>query len=216
MQSTQWLDNECSDDDEMGWSRYKSTSVFPPFYQLHVRATVVFGIPAVLHSEGLSSDSERTVKGAFSKCSSLVSKIFSRSYYTLMNFIIFKRWIYSVNAPRTNFMLKPQDDIEDIIHISNISHHIRHQNSVTLCLGVPGRHGVKEWYYYCDVMMIAMASQITSASIVCSTVCSHVNQRKHQSSASLAFVRGIHRWPVNSPHKGPVTRKMFPFDDVII
>ena len=32
----------------------------------------------------------------------------------------------------------------------------------------------------------------------------------------MAFVRGIHRWPVNSPHKGPVTRKMFPFDDVIM
>ena len=42
------------------------------------------------------------------------------------------------------------------------------------------------------------------------------DQRKHKSSASLAFLRGIHRWPVNSPHKGPVTRKMFPFDDVII
>ena len=40
------------------------------------------------------------------------------------------------------------------------------------------------------------------------------DQRKHQSSASLVFVRWIHRWPVNSPHKGPVTRKMFPFDDV--
>ena len=39
---------------------------------------------------------------------------------------------------------------------------------------------------------------------------------KSQSSASLDFVRGIHRWPVNSPHKGPVTRKMFPFDDVIM
>ena len=50
----------------------------------------------------------------------------------------------------------------------------------------------------------------------CSTVCSGADQRKHQSSASLAFVRGIHRWPVNSPHKGPVTRKMFPFDDVIM
>ena len=45
---------------------------------------------------------------------------------------------------------------------------------------------------------------------------SGADQRKHQSSASLAFVRGIHRWPVNSPHKGPVTRKMFPFDDVIM
>ena len=48
------------------------------------------------------------------------------------------------------------------------------------------------------------------------TVYSGADQRKHQSSASLAFVRGIHRWPVNSPHEGPVTQKMFPFDDVIM
>ena len=45
---------------------------------------------------------------------------------------------------------------------------------------------------------------------------SDADQRKYQSSASLAFVRGIHWWPVNSPHKRPVTRKMFPFDDVIM
>ena len=64
--------------------------------------------------------------------------------------------------------------------------------------------------------MSAMASQITSLAFVSSTVHSGANQRKHQSSASLAFVRGIHRWPVNSPHKGPVTRKMIPFDDVIM
>ena len=42
------------------------------------------------------------------------------------------------------------------------------------------------------------------------------DQRKHQSSTSLAFVRATYRWSVNSPHKGPVTRKMFPFDDVIM
>ena len=59
------------------------------------------------------------------------------------------------------------------------------------------------------------ASQITSLAIVYSTVYSCPDQRKHQSSASLAFVGGIHQWTVNSPHKGPVTRKMFPFDDVI-
>ena len=47
-------------------------------------------------------------------------------------------------------------------------------------------------------------------------VCSDADERKHHSSASLAFVRGIHRWPVNSPHKWPVMRKMFPFDDVIM
>ena len=57
---------------------------------------------------------------------------------------------------------------------------------------------------------------ITSLTIVYSTVYSCADQRKHQNSASLAFVRGIHRWPVNSHHKGPVTRKMFPFDDVIM
>ena len=45
---------------------------------------------------------------------------------------------------------------------------------------------------------------------------SGADQSKHQSSVSLAFVQGIHRWPVNSPHKWPVTRKMFPFDDVIM
>ena len=58
--------------------------------------------------------------------------------------------------------------------------------------------------YYCgDVIMSAMASQITSLTIVNSTVYSAVDLRKHQSSVSLAFVRGIYRWAVNSPHKGP-------------
>ena len=56
----------------------------------------------------------------------------------------------------------------------------------------------------------------TNLTIVYSTVYSGTDQRKHQSSATLAFVRGIHRWPVNSPHKWPVTWKMFPFDDVVM
>ena len=64
--------------------------------------------------------------------------------------------------------------------------------------------------------MGTIASQITSVAVVYSTVYSGADQRKHQSSASLAFVWGIHRRPVNSPHKWPVTRKMFPFDDVIM
>ena len=62
---------------------------------------------------------------------------------------------------------------------------------------------------YNDVIMSTMASQITSLTIVYSTVYSGADQRKYQSSASLAFVRGIHRSPVNSPRKGPVTRKCF-------
>ena len=65
-----------------------------------------------------------------------------------------------------------------------------------------------------DVIISTIASQITSLVIVYSTVYS--DQRKHQSSSSLAFVWGIHRGPVNSPHKWPVTLKMFPFDDVIM
>ena len=64
--------------------------------------------------------------------------------------------------------------------------------------------------------MGSITSQITSLTIVYSIVHSDADQRKHQSSASLAFVRGIHRVPVNSPHKWPVTRKMLPFDDVIM
>ena len=64
--------------------------------------------------------------------------------------------------------------------------------------------------------MSAMASQITGVSSVYSTVCSGADQRKHQSSVSLAFVRGIHQGPVNSLHKGPVRQKMFPFDDIIM
>ena len=78
-------------------------------------------------------------------------------------------------------------------------------------------------WHYNDVIMSLMTSQITGVSGVCSIVSSGADQRKRQSSASLAFVRGIHRslWgihrgPVNSPHKWPVTWKIFPFDDVIM
>ena len=64
--------------------------------------------------------------------------------------------------------------------------------------------------HYSDVIMSAMVSDIAGVSIVGSTrtVCSGADQRKHQSSASLVFVRGIHRWPVS--------RIVLPFDDVII
>ena len=62
--------------------------------------------------------------------------------------------------------------------------------------------------------MTVMASQIIDATIVCLSVSSGTDQGKHQGSTSMAFVRGIHQWPVN--HKGTVTRNLFPFDDVII
>ena len=70
--------------------------------------------------------------------------------------------------------------------------------------------------HYDDVIMGSVAAHITSLAIVYPTVYSDTDQRKHQSSVSVAFVRGILRWPVNSSYKGPVTRKMFAFDDVIM
>ena len=70
--------------------------------------------------------------------------------------------------------------------------------------------------HYSDVIMGVMASQITSLTIVYSTIYSGGGQRKHQSSASLAFVRGIPWWPGNSQHKWPVTRKISQSDDVIM
>ena len=70
--------------------------------------------------------------------------------------------------------------------------------------------------YYSEVIMGAMASQITRPAIVYTIVNLGADQRKHQSSSSLAFVWGIHRWPVNSPHEWSVTRKMFQFDDGIM
>ena len=59
--------------------------------------------------------------------------------------------------------------------------------------------------YYSEVIMSAMTSLTTRVSIFYLTVCSGADERKNQSYASLAFVRGIHQWPVNSTHKGPAT-----------
>ena len=82
--------------------------------------------------------------------------------------------------------------------------HMPHQTAVSH----QGIRGIASFacHHYNDVIMSVMASQITSLTIVYSTVYSSTGERKHQSST----------WPANSPHKGPVTRKMFPFDDVIM
>ena len=73
-------------------------------------------------------------------------------------------------------------------------------------------YNAEEWNFsslYCDVKMSAMACKITSLTIVDSTIHPGADQRKHQSSASPDFVRGFHRWPMNSPHKWPVKGKCF-------
>ena len=63
-----------------------------------------------------------------------------------------------------------------------------------------------------DAIMSAMAFQITGVPIVCWGA----DQRKHHNSLPLPFVKLIHRSPADYPHKGPVTLKIFPFDDVIM
>ena len=73
------------------------------------------------------------------------------------------------------------------------------------------------WYvHYNDVIMSTIGSQITSLMTVYTRIYSGADQRRHQSSASSAFARGIHQWRVDSSHNGPVTRKLFPFDNVIM
>ena len=109
--------------------------------------------------------------------------------------------------------------IQNLSSVSAIGKQISSQFNISWnksTVFLPVTHKIFKVCHYNDVIMGTMASQITSLTIVYSTVYSGSDQRKHQSSASLAFMRGIHWWPVNSPHKGPVTRKMFPFDDVIM
>ena len=93
-------------------------------------------------------------------------------------------------------------------YISFLSHFIL----LGLCLDI----FMNDMLHYSDVIMDAIVSQITSLTIVYSTVYSDADQRKHQSSESLAFVRVIHSCQMNSPQKWPVTCKMFPFDGVIM
>ena len=98
----------------------------------------------------------------------------------------------------------------------SIDHSHTLANSNSTCPSAAIWQHRSKFLHYNDVIMGTIASQITSLTIVYSIVYSDADQRKHQSSASLAFVRGIHGWPLKSPHKWPVTRKMSPFNDVIM
>ena len=113
-----------------------------------------------------------------------------------------------------------------IVHLLNTSvprlyriYNISHKTCTPFCLfcvvvaTISALATSVHWLHYSDVTMSAIASQITRITSVYSTVCSGAD-KKNQSTLSLAFVRGIHRWAVNSPHKGPVTWKRFPFHDV--
>ena len=115
--------------------------------------------------------------------------------------------------PGKTFPLQNLSWLRDLITMENLSRYLacwfpgsfHHQSSCSNDIG-----------HYNDVILSAVASQITNVSIVCSTVGSDADKRKHQSFASLAFVRGIYRWTVNSLHKRPVTRNFCQFSDVIM
>ena len=128
--------------------------------------------------------------------------------------------------PRSKFTSRALGQSHDCVWV-NISHEYwisyNHQNmteinrgkNVCICYNLNYHTSVRLGLSRCLIISV-MASPITSLTIVYSTVYSGADQREHQSSTTLAFVRGIHQWPVNSPHKWPVTRKMSPFDDVIM
>ena len=122
------------------------------------------------------------------------------------------------NMPRTSLhaddMVTKTTHSKDVIMFHGFYCKVFFINVMTWCLAKINQN--VHQYHYDDAIMGAIGSQITSLTSVYSTVYSSADQSKHQSSASLAFVWVIHQGPVNSPHKWPVTRKMFPFDDVIM
>ena len=131
-----------------------------------------------------------------------------------------------------NIFIYPQFDISyatviaSVLAISSANHYYEYESlklSIVVSLSWKSPFTERLWSYhqfslnhYGDVIMGAIASQNTSLAVIYSTIYTDADQRKHQSSASLAFVREIHRRQVNLSHKSPVTRKMFPFDDVIM
>ena len=71
--------------------------------------------------------------------------------------------------------------------------------------------------HYSDIIISMIVSQITSLVIVCSTICPDIDKKKPSKLCITGLCEGIHRWLVDSAHKGPVMWKMFPpFDDVIM
>ena len=120
---------------------------------------------------------------------------------------------FTIRQSRLHLMIKEYNLVEISLYVATCS--IAVQYTMMWVNIVRGMVWI-DVFHYNDVIMDTIASQITSLTIVYSTVYSDADQSKNQSSASLAIVGGIHRRQMNSPHKWPVTRKMFPFDDVIM
>ena len=157
------------------------------------------------------------------------------NHQQLHHVVSYLGWFYVMKTVNQMVETKNTDDIDEkrswpfLLSAPWYWHGLSQSYSRTMITTVRTRNIRKTWpsailstlaniddMHYNDVIMSTIASQISGVTIVYSTVSSGINQRKHQSSASLASCAGIHRRPVNSPHKCPVTRKMFRFDDVIM
>ena len=145
--------------------------------------------------------------GSLTKC--------KKSHFDIPTELAFNSFLHGMAFLCSTFVLI-ENGVEMRVTASrqDINKHLSVPAYFTLATMEQRLEGITVTWHYCDAIMGAIASQITSLTIAYSIVYSDTDQRKHQSSASLAFVRGSHREPVNSPHKWPVTRKMSPFDDV--
>ena len=119
------------------------------------------------------------------------------------------------NANTTGLLGVRNGDIYDDFILPDGSN-ITLNDSNIITLSDIHKWGLECEYYYNDVIMGAMASKISSLTIVCSTVYSAADQRKHQKVRVPGLCAGNSRGPVNFPHKWAVTRKVFPFVDVIM
>ena len=144
------------------------------------------------------------------------SLIDDRSHYTRYNYPVVTTQYFMIIIPINHpvvIILTIKNRIETYFIKLSLCH--LNSSEFTVHFEILTKLVVIHWSHCSDVKMGTMAAQITSLTIVYWTVVfSGADHRKQQSSASLAFVRRIDRWLANSPHKGPVTRKLFPFDDV--
>ena len=112
-------------------------------------------------------------------------------------------WFQCTGCDYTDYMdYVPRCPLSPERPLNLITHSLTHSDTWHLS----PTHGC---LHYSGVIMSAMAFQISRISIVYSTICSGAETSKLHVAGVL---RGIHQWPVNSLHKGPVTQKMFPFD----
>ena len=157
-------------------------------------------------------------------CSRDVSVITPLMSHSLRYFAFFVPFVHLFTDPKIDTCIV---NTVDLVLMSSFCSQIMHNNNTctlpnkaiypAFCLKVYNIHRVtKHVQHYNDVIWARWRLKSPASWMFTQPFFQGADQRKHQRSASLAFVRGIHRWPVNSPHKGPVTRKMFPFDDVIM